>query len=148
MFRVSDGRALAGTMRRRKMPSGGTEQSGYEVEIDDSRRILRLHCWGVWDVTVAEGFRDVMVQSIAAFRGKPWYVLADITAFPAQSEAVSRVHGELMARAMARGMKRACNVVASSLTQLQIKRLAEESHLPEFAFFKDEETALRWLLSP
>jgi hypothetical protein len=129
------------------MPSGGTEQSGYELEIDPSSRVLRLRCWGVWDIALAEGYRAAMHESFSVLRGKPWYVLGNITNFPPQSEAVARVHGALMAKASTLGMKRACNVVSSSLTQLQIRRISEASRLPEFAFFKDEQTALKWLLS-
>jgi serine/threonine-protein kinase len=74
-------------------------------------------------------------------------VLGDIREFPPQRPEIAAVHGQLMAHALQLGMKRAASVVSSATTQLQIRRIAAESGLPEMAFHKDPASALAWLLS-
>jgi hypothetical protein len=44
-------------------------------------------------------------------------------------------------------MKRAVSVVHSSLTAMQIKRIAVESRMRELAFHKSDADALKWLLA-
>lgn len=120
--------------------------AGFAVATDVGRRILRLECKGVWKLPLAEQYRAAMREAFERLRGKPWIVVADIRAFAAQSPEVGQVHAELMGEAAAAGMVRACSIVASALTRMQIKRLAEESHMPEIAFFSDEEKGTAWAL--
>jgi hypothetical protein len=46
-----------------------------------------------------------------------------------------------------KGLQKAANLLASAMTQLQIKRISEESGLPVFSFFQAEEPATAWLRS-
>jgi hypothetical protein len=124
----------------------GNEAAGYEVSVDTTKRVLRLDCWGLWSLALAESYAKSMNAAYDKLRGRPWYVLAIIAKFPAQRQEVAEIHGALMASAAAAGMKRAASVVDSSMTQMQIKRLAEESRMPELAFYKSEADGLRWLL--
>jgi hypothetical protein len=76
----------------------------------------------------------------------PWYVLGDISQYPIQALPVAKVHGDLMAQAVAAGMKKASSVVSNTLTKMQIRRLATESRMPEVSFFTSSSEAMTWLL--
>lgn len=125
---------------------GGDAASGWEVRIDNARRVLRFIVWGYWTPPTAVAYRDAaMVAMRQLSAGGPWSVLADISRYPPQKPEVQKCHGELMAAAGPLGMAKAANLVDNSLTQMQIRRLSTESGLPEFAFFQDEAAALSWL---
>lgn len=123
---------------------GGDPAAGFRVEIDEAIGLVRLTFWGLWDDTLGAALR---VQGGAAFRTlKPGYVvLADISNYPPQRPSVQAVHAELMSLGQKAGIARSANLVSSALSKLQIKRLSEESGLPEFSFFSDESAALAWL---
>lgn len=50
-----------------------------------------------------------------------------------------------MRHAAASGMKRAANIVNSAMTEMQIRRLSEETGLPVFSFFKSVKEGVQWL---
>ncbi len=130
------------------MRTGGDASQGFKLNVDQGRRVLRLEVWGLWTDETARDYDREMHACYAELGSKqPWYVLADIKGFPPQRESVAAIHGKLMAEAAAAGMVRAVSVVESSLTSMQIRRIATESRMPELAFHKDEAAALKWLLS-
>lgn|GEM_PF-1948038 len=127
--------------------TGGNGSSGFRVRATDDN-ILRLECFGVWDVGVAEAYREVLTRYMQAMKdaGATWWVCADIQNFPPQRDDVAQVHQELMALAVQWGMAAAASVVSSAMTQLQIQRLADHGGIDVFAFHQDEESARSWLL--
>jgi hypothetical protein len=129
------------------MRSGGDKLGGYEIETDAANGVITLRCWGVWELATGAGYDRDLRAEIAAFGGAPFHVLADVRTFPPQRPEIAAVHGELMAHATQVGMKRAASVVDSPMTQLQVRRLAAESGMPELAFHRDVASALAWLLS-
>ncbi|MFO0617938.1 MAG: hypothetical protein U0414_35435 [Polyangiaceae bacterium] len=131
----------------RDLWTGGNEAAGFEVRVDRIKRVLRFTFWGFWDEPLA---RQYLAASIAGMRelratDGPWHVLADLTRYPAQKEEVGKCHGESMKAGHELGLSRAANLVSSSLSAMQIRRLSIENNLPEFSFFQDERLALAWL---
>lgn len=128
------------------MYQSGNEKMGYTVQVDSEKQVLFLKCWGMWDESLADDYRKHMLESYDQIDQRPWFVLADISQFPPQRESVQAVHGELMGLAVGRGMLKAASVVDSTLSKMQIRRIAEESHMSELAFHTTEADALAWLL--
>jgi hypothetical protein len=120
---------------------------GYEVETDSARRVVMIRCWGVWDMSTGRAYDRDLRAEFAPLEGAPFHVLADIREFPPQHPEIAAVHGQLMGHAAQHGMKRAASVVSSAMTELQIRRIASESGMPELAFHRDSRAALQWLLS-
>lgn len=126
---------------------GGDANAGFEVRIDRSGQILRFDFWGFWDVAIGEAYRDsclIAMHELQA-RGRPWCVLANLTRYPAQRPEVQQCHADTMVAGPQLGMRRAANLVAYTLSQMQIRRLSYESGIPEFSFFRAESAALDWL---
>lgn len=126
-----------------------TQQRGFDITYDAPQAILHLRLWGLWDEALGQEmlahFKQ-QVQTISAQTAK-WSVLADLTQFPAQIEAVQQSLIDAMTFARTHGMKKAARVVANTITKLQIKRLSEVTGIPEHSFFQSKETALAWLKS-
>ena len=125
---------------------GGDNRAGYEVSVDGVRRILRFRFWGLWDEPMGQAFRDAALIGMRQLSaGGGWCVLADISKYPPQKAEVQKYHAELMDRAPRLGCVRAANLVDNALSAMQIRRLSEQSGLPDFSFFRSEADALRWL---
>jgi hypothetical protein len=131
----------------RDLWKGGDQAAGYEVRVDRTRRILRFEFWGLWEEPLAREYLSASIAGMRELQGTPgaWHVLADLRRYPAQRDEVSRCHADSMKAGHQLGMKRAANLVASSLSAMQIRRLSTESNLPEFSFFQSEPLAIAWL---
>ncbi len=125
---------------------GGDSRAGFEVSIDRLRRVLRFRFWGLWEEPLGRAFRDTALAGMHQLgRAHAWMVLADISKYPPQKPEVQKFHAELMSKAPALGCVRAANLVDNAVSALQIRRLSEESGLPDFSFFRSEAEALKWL---
>jgi hypothetical protein len=122
---------------------------GYEIFFDQKSLMLRLRLWGFWDAALGERFKVELQKKVGEIRAKhqEWYVLGDLREYPAQSQAVQKSLYEAMSCLQEHGMKKAARVVSTAISQLQIDRLSREQGLPEYAFFRSEDEAIRWLLS-
>lgn len=91
-------------------------------------------------------YRDNCFDAIALMsrRGR-WFVLADLSDYPAQKPDVQACHAATMVRAREAKVVTAANLVSATLSKMQIRRLSEESGLPEFAFFQSESKALAYI---
>lgn len=128
------------------MLRAGDSKNGFEIWVDTPRRLLRFRFWGFWKLPLGVEYRDGCLKQMQALSaGGPWYVLADLTDYPAQKPEVQACHSATMVKAAGHGMKAAANLVSATLSQMQIRRLSEQSGLPEFAFFQSESSALAWL---
>lgn len=121
-------------------------QRRFEVVADTKTGILKVRVWGFWDVEEAKAYLEEFRAKAGTVVGGTWYVLADISEFPAQKTEVNDYVGQTMAFAVEHGMKRAANLVNSALTQMQISRLSADTGLPAYSFFKSESDAVQWLL--
>jgi len=125
------------------------KEKGYELIFDETRRVLQIRLWGLWDAELAKNFVgefEKTVQEIGA-TGKQWYILADITRFPPQFSEIQQFLTKAMGMTKTYGMKKAARIVDNTITKLQIARLSEETHFPENSFFRSEDEAIQWLLS-
>lgn len=144
------GKATLGAPLRRNR----SVERRFTVRADPGTGILRLKVWGFWDVAEGkaylEEFRRVASNLLEgrtnAGSKRRWYVLADISEFPAQKPEVNVFVEQTMAYATANGMLKAANLVSSALTRMQIGRLSADMGLPEFSFFTSEAEAVAWLL--
>jgi hypothetical protein len=127
------------------MRQSGDEKKGYTIE--KKGRVLLLKVWGMWDDELADKYKVDMLASYPEMQGESWYVVADISKFPPQREYTQNIHGWLMGEAVKAGMLKAASVVESSLTKMQIGRIAKESGMPELAFHTDVDGAVRWVQS-
>jgi len=130
-------------------PKGSSDPKaakGFEVYADYSKSILRLRVWGFWDIEDGKAYWEEFKRVAESLVGKKWYVLADISQFPAQRPDVNAFVEKTMVFARSHGMVRASNLVSSALSRMQIARLSGETGLPAYTFFQSEEEAIRWLL--
>jgi serine/threonine-protein kinase len=124
----------------------GDDKNGYRLWIDAPRRLLRFKFWGFWKEPLGVSYREACFDAMAmiARRGR-WYVLADLSDYPAQKPEVQACHAATMVRARELNVGAAANLVSATLSQMQIRRLSEQSGLPEFAFFQSEPKALAYI---
>jgi hypothetical protein len=125
--------------------TGGTERAGFEIDPDPAARVLTLVLWGTWDLAIADAFRAGMLRTLDALKGRPWVVLQRSARYPPQKPEIQKIHRELMPLAEPCGMTHAAVVVDSALSQMQTRRLFEESGAPNIHFFNDEGAARAWL---
>lgn len=118
---------------------------GFRVELDYKLKLCFLKVWGSWSQEDGVAYVNHFAKTISAFAGADFDVVADISQFPTQKPDVNEQISQTMRHAATNGMKRAANVVSSAMTQLQIRRLSEETGLPEFSFFTSTEAAVKWL---
>ena len=118
---------------------------GFTVHADPAAQLIRMRIWGVWDDGLAERYEASMLSALSMIpEGTKWNVLVDIINFPPQKPSVQEHHANCM-RHSTEKIRRAANLVSSSLSQMQIRRLSEESAVPAYSFFTSEADAVRWL---
>jgi hypothetical protein len=106
----------------------GDTLAGFEIRIDKPRALLRLTFWGFWRNDLGQRFRDVMLLALRDVSALPaWDALADLREYPAQNAFVQKCHADSMARAKAcPSFRRAANIVDTTLSEMQIRRLSEQ----------------------
>jgi len=129
------------------MTSGKGSEQGFELTVDQPRRILRMRLWGMWDDATTAAFERDMLVCFRSLAGGPWHVLVDARQFPPQRESVTYVHTRLINIAITRGMRRAATIVHSAVSRMQASRVVEDSRLQTFSFHVNEARAVAWLLS-
>ena len=124
------------------------KEKGHQIEFDPKDRILKLKLWGFWDKTSGEQFRQEFIQKSKTIwkNGQKWYILANLSNYPPQSDEVQKIFSEAMVFARDHGLKKAARVVDKMTTQLQFNRLSQEIDFQAYAFFHSEEEARAWLL--
>ena len=115
-------------------------------EVDGVKKILKFKMIGSWDIKDGDDWGEEFKQKSKSLLGGKWYVLADLSEFPAQKSEIQQKLAELMEFAGKNGMKKAANLVQKQLSKMQIERLSAESGLPAFSFFQDENEAIEWLV--
>ncbi len=118
---------------------------GFRVELDRRLKLCFLKVWGPWLEEDGKAYVTHFTNQLVPFAGTEFDVVADISEFPIQKAPVNLQIQETMRHAAASGMKRAANVVNSAMTEMQIRRLSEETGLPMFSFFKSVNDGVKWL---
>jgi serine/threonine-protein kinase len=124
----------------------GDERTGFSIFADRHTRTLRFEFWGLWDLPLAEQFREAVLTAYRVLEPvRPWVALSDSTRWVPQRAEVQEVHKQAMALAPSFGFTKAAILVNSALSQMQIRRLFEEAKNPAIRFFQDERDALAWI---
>lgn len=119
--------------------------TGFVVTADPAGKLIKMRFWGHWDDDLAQLFERSMMAALRMIAAtEKWYVLVDMSDYPPQKPSVQAAHASCMAFSKSR-VRRAANLVANSISQMQIRRLSKESGLPEYSFYTNEAEALRWL---
>ncbi len=123
-------------------------KKGYDISIDMNTKILTLRAWGLWDKDIAEQYLQEYKQKVNQISadGPPWYVLVDYREFPAQTREVQEYVKQALTFAIEHKVTKQARVVPNMVTSMQIKRLSDETGLPENAHFSSEQEAIDWLL--
>ncbi len=127
----------------------GEAKKGYNVSVDTTNKILKLHLWGLWDTTLAQRFTGEAKETILELSQQApqgWYTLVDLSHFPPQFEEIQKIAAEIMTFEVDHGMKKAATLFNKMLIKLQMQRLAKQQHLPPGSFFQSEGEAIQWLL--
>ena len=121
----------------------------FDIVADFYKNILFITVKGVWDLDIALKYRSEFKKTVEPLivSGEPWYVIADISEYPPQSEEVQSIHRELMDFAKNNGMIKAANIVTDKIYEEHVRQLSEDSGLVKFDFFKDVDEAEQWIVS-
>lgn len=124
-------------------------KSGYEIDYDRERNILKFRAWGMWDMDVAGNFEREWTQRVkeVSATGREWYALIDLVDFPPQTQPVQALTQRMIEFEKQHGVKKEAHLVSKVMTKLQISRIAKEAHLAENSFFQTEEDAIAWLMA-
>jgi len=118
----------------------------FQIDVDEENGILRIRGWGVWNVALAESYREAMFRAFTRLRSRRWSVLSNRTGSYVQSEAVAEIVRDVMERASEAGRVRSALIVDSATALLQWRRIHPGNEAVQKAF-PDEATALAWLKS-
>jgi hypothetical protein len=122
----------------------GNARGGFEISVDRSDRIVHMKLRGVWDVAIAQEFLSIVRRIANELAGRPWAILADSTAFPAQSPEVTEVRQAAMVIAKTQRCEKIASVASNAVHAMQFKRIATDSHVGS-GVFADENSALEWI---
>ena len=126
-----------------------TNKNGYQIDIDAKHHVLKLRLWGMWDTDVAKQFEHAVKPKILELEQQSpqgWYTIVDLSQFPPQFADVQEMTKAIMKFELDHGMQKGATVLAKTMTQLQVKRLATQVGEDPGSFFQSEDDALQWLL--
>ena len=105
--------------------------------------------WGLWSESEFEAFYQDFIEHVDRISslGGSFYLLVDLSEFPAQKAEVRERIKKGMQYALDKGMKKSARIVAKQLTNFQMQRLAEEVDPSKFGHFHTNEDALDWLFN-
>jgi hypothetical protein len=122
----------------------GDEVAGAEVGVDrDGVMLLRL--WGTLTPSIVKDYSVEFERVYKTFKGRRWGVVCNLADYPIQPVEISTMVREVMRRAKEGGHVAGATLVSSTLTKMQIRRIAQASGIPEVSFFQDKEAAKAWL---
>ena len=132
------------TPRRPGLERAGNEHNGFELTLDKSGHLIHMLFWGMWDLKVAEAFRQGLLKLGGQFAGEPWAIVVDSRKFMAQSPEVTQIRQEVMTAIGLIGCKRIAAIVDAPVYTMQFKRISASSNMKS-QVFADEKAALAWI---
>src|SRR4051794_2777185 len=84
-----------------------TAPKGYLVEVNSKTNVVYLKVWGQWEEADGRAYVEFFRGKVAHLLGKKWYVVADISEFPPQNDAVNAQIAKTMEHATKGGMVKA-----------------------------------------
>lgn len=114
------------------------------MEHDAPTRIVRVRTWGFWRMEVATLFaRNVVIECRAA--GEPIGLLVDVTRLLPQRDEGQTAFGELMIALRTLGLSGVVVVVSSTITKMQLLRIAKERGVRDWSYFSSDLEAMATL---
>jgi hypothetical protein len=126
------------------MQSFGDSESGFSVEHDASARIVCVRAWGFWRREVAASFAQAVVAECSALL-QPVALLIEVTHLLPQRDEGQAAFGELMQSARALGLAAVAVVVSSTITKMQLLRIAKEGGARDWTYFSTDREAMESL---
>ena len=121
------------------------QDARYEIDCDIGTKLVRAKLIGFWDVETAKAFavdQQAAVRRVC-FAPDQHLVLADLSEFNLQSQAVVVVCQDLITKAPFRS-RRLAVVAGDGLARIQIKRILLRDRMQAFS---TTEEAMAWLLA-
>ena len=118
---------------------------GYEIAVDAPRQLVRVKLIGFWNVDTATAFARDQQDAVRRLCTKPGQhlLLADLTEFNLQSQAVVGVCQDLITKAAFRS-RRLAVVAGDGLARIQIKRILLRDRMQAFSNIDE---AMAWLVT-
>jgi hypothetical protein len=117
--------ALGRGQREGLMQRLGNQDDGFEVELNKETHAIRVKAWGFWNAELASKFFPAVVQACQSRVG-PLSLFMDARGLKPQREPGQEALGTLLAALPGLGVTGGNVVTDSSLTRLQLLRLAKE----------------------
>ena len=122
----------------------GDEVAGVEIGVDQDG-VMLLRIWGTLTTQLVKEYSAEFERVYKAFNGRRWGVVCNLADYPIQPVEISNMVREVMRKAKEGGHVAGATLVSSTLTKMQIRRIAQASGIPEVSFFQDKEAAKAWL---
>jgi hypothetical protein len=123
---------------------GGTQTAGFEVWVEPSDRLLRMHIWGVWEEAVARAYEGALDARYPVFKGEKFSVICDVLDAPIQIPEVKEIRGRCVAKAIKAGMDCVAYLARGSLMPMQMRSMASGSGA-QVDCFSSERDAREWI---
>lgn len=110
-------------------------------------KLIEFKFWGTWSLEEFNIFEKIFRQAVdkMSSAGNTFYVLADLSEFPAQSPDIQKKLKENMAYAINKGMIKSARYFKSILNKKQLHDLANQLDSSKFGHFTTREEAYHWL---
>jgi len=131
-------------MSQTDVRSFGDAQSGFSVEHDAVALVVRVRAWGFWGLEVATLFARAVVDECRAV-GEPVGLLLDVTRLLPQREEGQTAFGELIVGLRTIVPKRVVVVVSSTITKMQLLRIAKDRGVRDWLYFTSDLEAMATL---
>jgi hypothetical protein len=120
----------------------------YRIEVDISRRLLKITLRGAWDMQAVDRYGDALAAAEAKLAmadsgSKEALILIDVRELQIQQQDVAEHYRKLAVHTALPPGKLAM-VLTSGLLKLQMKRMGTGRQ----RFFESEDAAIEWLMSP
>ncbi|HSY22122.1 MAG TPA: hypothetical protein VK841_08415, partial [Polyangiaceae bacterium] len=104
--------------------------AGFEARIERHRRLVRIRLWGQWRIATCRRFCETMLRFAAELEGQRWTMFVDSRGFSAQSQEITRLRQETMAKVAKMDCAKLAAITHQPVYAMQLRRIADPSGLP------------------
>jgi hypothetical protein len=116
------------------------------VEDDAPAHVVRVRAWGFWRLEITTSFSQAIVSECRA-ASPPVGLLIDATRLLPQRNEGQAAFSELMTASRTLGLTAVAIVVSSSITRMQLLRIAKETGARDWAYFSPGQEAMATLVA-
>ena len=117
-----------------EMVRRGSEEEGFTVRFDEESGAIHVRAWGFWSPETAAQFAPTVIDTCRSSQHRKSLVL-DVAGLRPQREFGQLAFGALMTALPELGVLRASVTADSSLTRLQLLRIATECGVRRMVHF-------------